>query len=47
MRRVSYRIKNRNGLTAAHLALISGNREVISYFFVVGDESLFKTDQLQ
>lgn len=37
MRRVSFKTRNKNGLTAGHLALISGKREILAYFFVLGD----------
>jgi hypothetical protein len=37
MRRVSFKFRNKHGLTAGHLALISGKREMVGFFFVLGD----------
>jgi hypothetical protein len=42
MRRVSFKITNRNALTPGQIALMSGRKDIIAMFYVLGDTSLTK-----
>jgi hypothetical protein len=44
---VNYNIQNKNGLTAGQIALMSGNKELITLFYVMKDNNLGDVNRLQ